>query len=156
MTAREPQQEYTIDILKVDKILERYVEDFATFSTREKRETIKEIHDILISCSRPHPATALDYNLPVETCNICDLWILCDRKFGSNGYPPCVQKAACKARKDEREKVLKKLKDWLGSDREFCHRIGAIPAYITHACILDKIESLRQQDKGGQEKNDNP
>lgn len=58
MTPR-PQPEYLVDILKFDKKIERYVEDFATFSKREREETVEEIHDILMACSRPHtPASS--------------------------------------------------------------------------------------------------
>lgn len=48
-------------------------------------------------------------------------------------------------RADEREKVLDELKAWLASDREFCHRIGAIPAMLSHACVIDLIETMRRQ-----------
>ena len=53
MSSEQP-KEYIIDILKVDKKLDVYVDDFATFSKREKRETVEEIHNIIIACSRPH------------------------------------------------------------------------------------------------------
>jgi rhamnose utilization protein RhaD (predicted bifunctional aldolase and dehydrogenase) len=44
---------YYLDWQKFDKNIERYVEDFATFSKREKAETVEEIHDILVACSHP-------------------------------------------------------------------------------------------------------
>jgi len=46
--------QYIIDILKFDKKIEKYVEDFATFSVREKEETVEEIHDIVVACSHPY------------------------------------------------------------------------------------------------------
>jgi hypothetical protein len=60
MTKQEQPKEYIVDILKVDTWLEKYVEDFATFSKREKMETVKEIHDIIVTCSHPHTPAAPD------------------------------------------------------------------------------------------------
>lgn len=54
--------------------------------------------------SRPHnPAPVPD--IPVDVCNICDLAVQCDQRFGKNGYPSCVQRAT----KAAREQVLKEL-----------------------------------------------
>ena len=52
MTPR-PQKEHLVDILKFDIKMEKYVQDFATFTERECKETVEEIHEILINCTRP-------------------------------------------------------------------------------------------------------
>jgi len=91
-------KQYIIDILKFDKKIEKYVEDFATFSVREKEETVEEIHDIVVACSHPyqserdkvlellrlkyveflnHPCPELadkyDHCCDVEWCGLCTL-----------------------------------------------------------------------------------
>ena len=61
MTADAQPQGYIVDILAFDVRIEKYVKDFATFTKREKEETVEEIHDILMACSRPHtPAPEID------------------------------------------------------------------------------------------------
>jgi hypothetical protein len=60
---KHPQRE--IDFEKFDKKLTHYVQDFATFSKREREETVEEIHEILASCihtsttpaSEPEPSS---------------------------------------------------------------------------------------------------
>lgn len=67
--------------------------------------------------SRPAPSAP---ELPIATCNICDLARGCEINFGKNGYPPCVYRAIATIRKDERNQTLeesdkewKSFEDWL-------------------------------------------
>ena len=80
---RRTMKQYIIDILKFDKKIEKYVEDFATFSVREKEETVEEIHDIVVACSHPYQSErdAVPERLHIWFENYCegnedpDLWM---------------------------------------------------------------------------------
>ena len=104
----------------------------------------------------PHP-------LRCKTCN--SLWkpecpyyswielgnigISCDSYIEFTSIVGCASHTASKSereiREDERERVLDEIKAWVGSDRETCHRIGAIPAMLPHACVIDLVERMRRQ-----------
>lgn len=110
---------------------------------------VKEHDAALIAQEREKWERERAQALPTETCPICDIAASCDHRFGANGYPPCVQRAAAQAREDVLAHLTAKLQERKSQIESVQHgnpiperSRGRIIGLLDACC---EIESLRSE-----------
>jgi hypothetical protein len=131
---QQPQREHCVDILAFDVKMEKYVEDFATFSKREKEETVEEIHDILMACSRPHT--------PAPTLSDEQITILMDLATKK------AARTATLATLDDLRKALLKVRVYTDDTFEE-------GKFLERSDVMKKLQSLRQSTTAEKQESNN-